>query len=69
VGRKSNELDLSRLCPVSGCINGIVWNGDEGPAGTCPICHGHGRVALSEWMRFTFGDAQNTMKRTGSDER
>jgi hypothetical protein len=60
---KSSELDLSRLCPVPGCINGIAWTGDEGPAGTCPVCQGRGRVALSEWMRFTFGDAH----RTGSD--
>ena len=56
VRHKSTEVDLSRLCPLPGCINGIAWTGD-GPAATCPVCEGRGRVPLSRWMKFTFGDA------------
>ena len=53
MGKKSPPaLDLSKLCPAMGCINGIAWTGD-GPASQCPVCNGTGRVSLSEWMKFT----------------
>ena len=53
MGKKSTPvLDLSKLCPAMGCINGITWTG-EGPAEQCPICHGTGRVSLSDWMKYT----------------
>ena len=56
-------MDLSRLCPAPACINGIVWAG-EGPTERCSVCKGHGRVSLSEWIKFTLTDAPD---RTGSD--
>lgn len=53
--RKSGaNLDLSQLCPAPACINGIIWT-RHGPADTCAVCDGHGRVSLSEWMKFTLG--------------
>ena len=56
VAKKSSPiLDLSKLCPAPGCISGMAWTGD-GPAGACPVCGGHGRVSLSEWMKFTLRD-------------
>jgi hypothetical protein len=61
--KSSANVDLSRLCPAPACINGIVWAG-EGPTERCSVCKGHGRVSLSEWIKFTLTDAPD---RTGSD--
>lgn len=55
IKKSAPTLDLSKLCPAMGCLNGITWTG-EGPASLCPVCHGSGRVSLSEWMRHTLRD-------------
>jgi hypothetical protein len=54
----SAAVDLTRLCPAHACIEGVVWNG-RGPAETCRVCHGRGRVTLSEWMKHEFIDARD----------
>ncbi len=57
--KSSTRIDLTRLCPVPRCIDGIVWTG-EGPEGVCPVCKSKGRISLTEWMRYTLEAGQET---------